>query len=52
MKKTAIASVEACLEQEIFDVGLIRGKVKTAVSTFLYKQTKRTPMVMPVLFEI
>ncbi|MBO7728643.1 MAG: ribonuclease J [Oscillospiraceae bacterium] len=52
LKKTAIASVEACLEQEIFDVGLIRGKVKTAVSTFLYKQTKRTPMVMPVLFEI
>ena len=52
LKKTAIASVESCLEQEIFDVGLIRGKVKTAVSAFLYKQTKRSPMVMPVLFEI
>ena len=52
LKKTAIASVESCLEQEIFDVGLIRGKVKTAGSAFLYKQTKRSPMVMPVLFEI
>ena len=52
LKKTAIASVESCLEQEIFDIGLIRGKVKTAVSAFLYKQTKRSPMVMPVLFEI
>lgn len=52
LKKTAIASVESCLEQEVFDVGLIRGKVKTAVSAFLYKQTKRSPMVMPVLFEI
>ena len=52
LKNVAIAAVENCLEQEIFDVGLIRGKVKTAVSSFLYKQTKRSPMVMPVLFEV
>ena len=52
LKNVAIAAVETSLEQEIFDVGLIRGKVKTAVSTFLYKQTKRSPMVMPVLFEV
>ena len=52
LKNVAIAAVENSLEQEIFDVGLIRGKVKTAVSSFLYKQTKRSPMVMPVLFEV
>ena len=52
LKNVAIAAVETSLEQEIFDVGLIRGKVKTAVSAFLYKQTKRSPMVMPVLFEV
>ena len=52
VKKVAITAVENCLEQEIFDIGLIRGKVKTAITGFLYKQTKRSPMIMPVLFEV
>ena len=52
LKKVAVTAVENCVDQEILDTGLIRGKVKTAVSSFLFKQTKRSPMVMPVLFEI
>ena len=52
LKRVAVAAVDHCLEQNINDIGLIKGKVKSGVSSFLYKQTKRSPMVLPVMFEI
>ena len=34
------------------DFATIKSAMKDAVSTFLYKKTKRSPMVLPVIMEV
>jgi ribonuclease J len=36
----------------ISEIGLLKSQIKDAVSTFLYEQTKRRPMVFPVVVEV
>jgi ribonuclease J len=36
----------------ISEIGLFKSQIKDALSTFLYQQTKRRPMVFPVVVEI
>ena len=36
----------------ISEVGLLKSQVKDGVSRFLYEQTKRRPMVFPVVVEV
>jgi ribonuclease J len=36
----------------ISEVGLLKSQIKDGVSRFLYEQTKRRPMVFPVVVEI
>lgn len=52
LKQTAISACESCVEKEITDINAIRGKVKSAASTYIFKETKRAPMVLPVLISV
>ena len=49
---TVEKAVNSCLEQNITDVNLIKGKVKSAVSSAIFSSTRRSPMVLPVAIEV
>jgi ribonuclease J len=51
----AIRRVRAVLDNpgdRISEVALLKGQIKDGVSRFLYEQTKRRPMVFPVVVEV
>ena len=45
-------SVTACEAQHISDFTTIKSKVKSNISGYLYKTTRRSPMILPVITEI
>ena len=45
-------SVNACEEQNITDYSAIKSKVKSNISGYLYKTTRRSPMILPVITEV
>ena len=45
----AMAAVEPVLRKRSHDVGEIKGVVRQAISSYLFKATKRSPMVIPVV---
>lgn len=53
--QTTIEKVIVSIEnpgEHISEVGLLKSQVKDAVSRYLYEQTKRRPMVFPVVVEV
>lgn len=52
MKRVALESLDACEAQRITDWASIKGKVKQNLSGYLYKMTKRSPMILPVIMEV
>ena len=51
-RKVAEKSLENCYYANINDIGTIKGKLRDAVSHFVYEQTKRSPMVLPIIMEV
>lgn len=51
-RKIAEKSLEGCYYNNISDIGAIKGKLRDAVSHFVYEQTKRSPMILPVIMEV
>ncbi len=45
-------SLESCEAQHITDWATIKAKVKANLSGYLYKTTKRSPMILPVIMEV
>lgn len=52
LKRVTLESVYACEAQHISDWTTIKSKVKNNLSGYLYKTTKRSPMILPVISEI
>ena len=52
LKRVAIESVMACEEQKINDWSAIKSRVKNNISGYLYKTTRRSPMILPVITEV
>ena len=52
MSRGVMETVESCDAQEITDWNSIKTKVKSNLSGFLYKTTRRSPMILPVITEI
>ena len=44
-------ALDSCLERNITDWGKIKNVVKDALSEFLWKRTKRSPMILPIIME-
>ena len=52
LKRVTLESVAACEAQHISDWTTIKSKVKNNLSGYLYKTTRRSPMILPVIAEI
>lgn len=52
LMRVTMETVDACEAQRITDWNAIKGKVKGNISGYLYKTTRRTPMILPVINEI
>ncbi len=50
--RIVMETVDACDEQHIIDSNTIKTKVKSNLSGFLFKTTRRSPMILPVITEI
>ncbi len=52
LREIATDAVEECRNQHITDWASIKSTIKSALSSYLYKTTKRNPMILPVIMEI
>lgn len=52
LKRVTLESVAACDEQRVTDWTAIKNRVKSNLSGYLYKTTRRSPMILPVISEI
>ena len=44
--------VEGCLDRGITDWGKIKSTIKESLSEFVWKKTKRRPMILPIIMEV
>lgn len=52
LKRVTRESVEACEESGVKDWSAIKSRIKSNVSGYLYKTTKRSPMILPLISEV
>jgi ribonuclease J len=52
MRRVVFESLESCERQHITDWAGIKGRVKTNLTGYLYKVTRRSPMILPVIMEV
>ena len=52
MKSIVVETLEACEINDITDWATIKTSIKTALSSYVSKKTKRSPMILPVIMEI
>ena len=52
LKRVTLESVASCEAQRITDWSTIKSRVKNNVGGYLYKTTKRSPMILPVITEV
>ena len=45
-------TMESCMDHNITDWGKIKNEVKDALGDFVWKETKRRPMIMPIIMEV
>ncbi len=52
MRTLVIETLEACNSNGITDWSTLKTSIKTALSSYLYKTTRRSPMILPVIMEV
>ena len=52
MKRVVFESLAACRHQRISDQAGIKNKIRTNLTGYLYKATRRSPMILPMITEI
>ena len=52
LKRVTMETVEACEAQRLNDWTAIKSKIKNNLSGYLFKNTRRSPMILPVISEI
>ena len=45
-------AVESCLDRGITDWGKLKGTIKDSLSDYVWKKTKRRPMILPIIMEV
>ena len=45
-------TMEYCMDHNITDWGKIKNEVKDSLGDFVWKETKRRPMIMPIIMEV
>ena len=44
-------AIDSCLERHITDWGKMKNVIKDSLGEFLWKRTKRSPMILPIIME-
>ncbi len=52
LKEVALEALERCQRKRVRDWSTIKSAIKNDLSGYLYKHTKRNPMILPVIMEI
>ena len=52
LRTVALEALESCQKQRETDWASIKSTIKSDLSGFLYKKTKRNPMILPVIMEV
>ena len=52
LREVAMEAIERCQRKRIRDWSTIKSAIKNDLSGYLYKTTKRNPMILPVIMEI
>ena len=52
LRTVALEAIERCEQRGITDWATIKSSIKNDLSGFLYKKTKRNPMILPVIMEV
>lgn len=45
-------AVKNCLDRRIRDWGRIKGSIRDSLGDYLWKKTKRRPMILPIIIEV
>lgn len=45
-------TVERCLDKNIFDWGKLKSSIRDELTEFIWKRTKRRPMILPVIMSV
>jgi len=51
-KEVVDEALQKCIDNKISDWGKIKNCVKDALNDFLWKRTKRNPMILPIIMEV
>ena len=52
LREVAIEAIERCTRKRVRDYAAVKTAIKNDLSGYLYKTTKRNPMILPVIMEI
>ena len=45
-------TMDYCMDKNITDWGKIKSEIKDSLGDFVWKETKRRPMIMPIIMEV
>lgn len=51
-REVVVNALEHCLANNITDWGRIKTEIKDSLSDYLWKKTKRNPMILPIIMEV
>ncbi len=51
-RQTVNAAIEGCLDKGIYDWGKLKNVTKDVLSEYVWKKTKRRPMILPIIMEV
>jgi ribonuclease J len=52
LREVSLEALERCARKRVRDYAAIKAAIKNDLSGYLYKTTKRNPMILPVITEI
>ena len=52
MRAVASRALDRCLQERVRDWSALKAAIKSDLSGYLFKTTKRNPMILPVITEI
>lgn len=52
LRRVAMDALQSCQAHNITDWASIKGRVKSSLSGYLFRTTKRSPMILPVIMEV
>ena len=45
-------ALERCVDEHVRDWNSVKTRVREALSSYIYRRTKRSPMILPILMEV